>query len=262
MPVSRHIYRHVAGQVATTARDLLDGAQVDRHRHDQPQVVFPVSGVLAVTTEAGSWVLPGITQAILIPPRVTHAHTAHGRTRIQTVLLPQQLLASTVFDTGAPRAVAMSPLAREVINTITEEEHADEVRAERLAAVLADELSRGCDAEGPAPLLVPRPRDPRLVQVVESLLVEPENGHMADLARAVLVSERTLSRLCREDTGLTFPRLRTRVRLLCALVRLADGETVTTVAHRCGWSKPHTFIDAFREMFGTTPAHYQRTQAP
>lgn len=260
MPFSRHIYRHVADHVATTARDLVDGAQVDRHRHEQPQVVFPVSGVLAVTTEAGSWVLPGITQAILIPPRVEHAHRAHGKTRIQTVLLPQELLASTPFDIGAPRAVAMSPLAREVINTITEEDHANEARAERLAAVLADELTSGCDAAGPAPLLVPRPRDLRLVQVVESLLTTPEHGHMATLARSVLVSERTLSRLCREDTGLTFPQLRTRVRLLCALVRLADGETVTAVAHRCGWSKPHTFIDAFRQMFGTTPAQHQRTR--
>ncbi|MFC7587438.1 helix-turn-helix domain-containing protein [Nonomuraea antimicrobica] len=34
---------------------------------------------------------------------------------------------------------------------------------------------------------------------------------------------------------------------------LADGEPVTTVAHRCGWASASAFIDVFRRAFGYTP---------
>ncbi|WP_245359423.1 helix-turn-helix domain-containing protein [Kribbella aluminosa] len=38
-----------------------------------------------------------------------------------------------------------------------------------------------------------------------------------------------------------------------ALIRLAEGESVTRVAHRTGWSSTSAFIDSFRRAFGHTP---------
>ncbi|GAA1076765.1 AraC family transcriptional regulator [Nocardiopsis composta] len=249
MPVTR--------QSATTARDLVDGGRIDRHRHDDAQAVFPGSGVLAVTTDAGSWVLPGGTSAIVVPAGMAHSHRAHGRTRLQTVMLPREVCAGLGLDTGAPRVVPVTPLAREAINAATLEGPPDPRRGALLTELLAVELARPGAGGTPAALLLPRPRDPRLSAVVDALLADPVRGSLADLARRTGGSERTLSRLCREDTGLSFPELRTRIRLLAALVHLADGGTVTAAAHRCGWSKPHSFIDAFRRVLGTTPGRYR-----
>ena len=66
-------------------------------------------------------------------------------------------------------------------------------------------------------------------------------------------SERTLSRLLRDELGLTYPQWRTSVRLHRALILLAEGAGVTEVAHRCGWATPSAFIDAYRRVLGHTP---------
>lgn len=52
---------------------------------------------------------------------------------------------------------------------------------------------------------------------------------------------------------MTFPQWRTQLRLHRALVLLAEGTPVTTVAHRCGWSSASAFIDVHRRAFSRTP---------
>ena len=52
---------------------------------------------------------------------------------------------------------------------------------------------------------------------------------VTELGRVVGASERTLSRLCRSELGMTFPQWRTQLRLHAALIRLAEGESVTRV---------------------------------
>ncbi|WP_327641053.1 helix-turn-helix domain-containing protein [Kribbella sp. NBC_00482] len=52
---------------------------------------------------------------------------------------------------------------------------------------------------------------------------------------------------------MTFPQWRTQLRLHEALRLLAEGASVTQVAHRCGWASTSAFIDTFRRAFGHTP---------
>lgn len=79
---------------------------------------------------------------------------------------------------------------------------------------------------------------------------------LAELGRAVGAAERTLSRLFRAETGLTFPQWRAQLRLQHALTLLAAGQPVTSVALACGFHTPSAFIEAFRKAFGTTPGRY------
>nr|WP_238156790.1 helix-turn-helix domain-containing protein [Kribbella sp. VKM Ac-2571] len=52
---------------------------------------------------------------------------------------------------------------------------------------------------------------------------------------------------------MTFPQWRTQLRLHAALRFLAEGASVTQVAHRTGWASTSAFIDTFRRAFGHTP---------
>jgi AraC-like DNA-binding protein len=52
---------------------------------------------------------------------------------------------------------------------------------------------------------------------------------------------------------MTFPQWRTQLRLHLALRLLAEGDSVTRVAHQCGWASASAFIDTFRRAFGHTP---------
>jgi AraC-like DNA-binding protein len=124
-------------------------------------------------------------------------------------------------------------------------------------AVLLDELSDECVA----PLLIPPPRDARLQRLLAWLAENPARARpLVQLALELGTSARTLSRLCHDQLGLTYPQLRNRVRLLHALVLLADDESVTSVSYACGWNKPSSFIEVFRTSLGSTPAAYRRAQ--
>jgi AraC-like DNA-binding protein len=81
---------------------------------------------------------------------------------------------------------------------------------------------------------------------------------LAELGAVVGASERTLSRLFRAQTGLTFPQWRAQLRLHHALRRLASGMPVTAVAHETGYANASAFVAAFLLAIGITPGAYQR----
>ncbi|TCC40390.1 AraC family transcriptional regulator [Kribbella speibonae] len=230
---------------ATTGhRPIQAGGGIEPHWHDRNQIVYAGRGVLSVTTDAGSWVAPA-TRAIWIPAGTLHQHRAYGETTLHTIGLEENPLALE-----APSALVVSPLLRELILTYTgpADSHPDELQ--RLRAVLLDQLRRSPQR----PSYLPAPRDARLAAVCDLLRDNPAEARtLTELGREVGASERTLSRLCRTDLGMTFPQWRTQLRLHEALRLLAEGESVTRVAHRCGWASTSAFIDTFKSAFGHTP---------
>lgn len=81
---------------------------------------------------------------------------------------------------------------------------------------------------------------------------------LTELGRAVGAGERTLSRLFRAETGMTFPQWRAQLRLRNSLTLLATGRSVTATAMTCGYSTPSAFTAAFHATFGTTPGRYRK----
>lgn len=80
---------------------------------------------------------------------------------------------------------------------------------------------------------------------------------LAELGQAAGASARTLSRLFRNELGMTFYEWRTQLRIYHALILLADGHDTAHVAHACGWANPSSFIAAFTGIIGTTPGRYR-----
>ncbi|HEY3562161.1 MAG TPA: helix-turn-helix transcriptional regulator [Kribbella sp.] len=231
----------------TGHRPIQAGGGIEPHWHDRHQIVYAGRGVLSVTTDAGSWVAPA-TRAIWVPAGTVHQHRAYGETTLHTVGLQENPL-----NLDAPSALVVSPLLRELIlaYTLDEEEESGE-RAEwsRMRGVLLDQLRRSPQR----PTYLPTARDGRLAAACDLLRNNPaDNRTLSELGRQVGASERTLSRLCKSDLGMTFPQWRTQLRLHEALRLLAEGESVTRVAHRTGWASASAFIDTFRRAFGHTP---------
>ncbi|MGL5930693.1 MAG: helix-turn-helix transcriptional regulator, partial [Dermatophilaceae bacterium] len=146
--------------------------------------------------------------------------------------------------------LAVSPLLRELVVAFTAHPAEDTPRRRRLRAVIVDELR----ATGQEPMHVPMPRDSRLSVVCNVLLADPADSRsLPELADIAAISPRTLSRLFRDDVGMTFPQWRTQLRLQLALRLLAEGHPATAVAHRCGWATQSGFTEVFRRTLGVTP---------
>ncbi|MFG2794130.1 AraC family transcriptional regulator [Streptomyces sp. NPDC048419] len=238
-------------RAATQARSLAAGESIDAHRHDEHQIVYAGSGVLAVTTDAGTWFAPG-TRAIWVPAGTVHAHRAHGHLDLHFVGLPA---GDNPLALDAPTVLAVSPLLRELILAYTRDPDDASPERDRLLTVLRDQLR----ASPQQPMRLPTATDPRLAAVCEIVHANPdEQCTLAALGAATGAGERTLSRLFRSEFGMTFPQWRTQSRLFHALRMLADDTPVTTVAHLCGWSSASAFIDVFRRSFGYTPGTHNR----
>jgi AraC-like DNA-binding protein len=231
-----------------TAQSLAHRERIGWHSHPVHQLVHPIRGVLQISTEKGSWVVPP-HRAVWIPAFIAHAHQAHGPTEMRGVKfdVPDPLGRDT------PTVLSVSPLLREVISALTALHGAGEPR-HHLEQVALHEL-RGVEA---LPFGLPAPRDPRLVDLAAILEDNPADARsLPELGRAVGAGARTLSRLFREQTGITFPQWRAQLRLHHALKLLAADTPVTRVAADCGYRSPSAFIESFRLAFGTTPGRYR-----
>ena len=155
-----------------------------------------------------------------------------------------------------------SDLAREVLLALTGPRNYDSAAApgygpssrSRMHRVLVDELLEAHEQ----PLHLPEPRDDRLQAIARLLYETPaDNATLAELGKTIGASTRTLSRLFRNELGMTFYEWRTQLRIYHALVLLAEGHDTSHTAHACGWANPSGFIAAFTHVIGTTPGRYR-----
>ncbi|MFD9688523.1 AraC family transcriptional regulator [Kitasatospora sp. NPDC059088] len=257
------------------------GGSSEERVHARGHLVYAASGVLVLHTESGTSIVPA-NRVAWTPAGFAHRHRAHGDTDMRIVFLPPSLAR---LVPGRPAVFCVSGLAREVLLALTgprgdgsrsgghsggqagdngkDEEGGIEGGAvpgygraarQRLLRVLVEEL-READEE---PLHLPHPRDDRLRAVERILSGTPADATtLAGLGRQVGASSRTLSRLLRDELGMTFYEWRTQLRVHHALVLLAEGHDITHTAHACGWANPSGFIAAFTDLVGTTPGRYR-----
>ncbi|GMA28692.1 helix-turn-helix transcriptional regulator [Arenivirga flava] len=97
----------------------------------------------------------------------------------------------------------------------------------------------------------------RISAMVEHLLDDPADPRSgADWARELGLSERSLTRAFRAQTGLSYLQWRQTLRVQSALTLLGEGAQVQEVAEQLGYAQPSTFIAAFRRITGTTPGAF------
>jgi AraC-like DNA-binding protein len=97
----------------------------------------------------------------------------------------------------------------------------------------------------------------RRSRVAAMLKADPADRRpLAELASAAGASHRTIERLFASETRMSFGRWRIRHRMITALEKLANGDTVGNVAYAVGYESPSSFVAAFRDTFGTTPTSY------
>jgi AraC-like DNA-binding protein/quercetin dioxygenase-like cupin family protein len=244
-------YQDVPRPIAAMAKDFPDGNRVAPHRHRRAQLVFAARGVMVVSTPEGTWVVPP-NRAVWMPPETEHAIRSWGDVAMRTLYIRADLAATL------PRqccVIAVSPLLRELILRAVELPLLyDEAGPEgRVMALVLDEIR----ALPVLPLHLPWPQDGRLRRLCAAIEAEPASERtLEDWANGVGASSRTLARLFRRETGMSFGAWRQQVRLVDALGRLATGQKVTAVALDLGYQSPSAFTSMFRRALGRAPTRY------
>jgi AraC-like DNA-binding protein len=238
-------------EMATVSADLEDGHVIPEHSHPEDQLLFASEGVMTLSSKQGVWVVPPM-RAVWIPAETFHSVAMSGRVSMRTLYLQPKLgrsLPQKCF------VMNVTSLLRELVLHACRigRLHKRAAAERRLIEMIIDHLK----AVESVPLQLPRPVDPRAQKVVARLVASPgDHRKLERLCRECGASKRTIQRLFREETKMTFSRWRQQLRLLHAMQRLASGEKVTAAALDAGYNSTSAFISMFRKQLGKTPARY------
>jgi AraC-like DNA-binding protein/mannose-6-phosphate isomerase-like protein (cupin superfamily) len=235
--------------MAGYANDYVPGHETGMHRHPRAQLLFATAGVMRVTTEPALFTVPPGT-GLWVPADTPHAVRMDGTVQMRALFLRADAAASGPLSTTV---IAVSPLLRELILTVCGEPVVWDARGpiRLVAALVLHEIRRA----GTRPLSLPACRDPRLARVAAALIANPADARDLDAYAAIAgASVRTLARLFRSETGMSFQQWRRQLRMTEALAQIAQGVPSTKVAAAVGYASVPAFGAAFRETFGATPA--------
>lgn len=237
--------------VVAMAKEYTNRHVIKEHAHSRAQLLYASSGVMSVFTQKGFWVVPP-QRGVWIPANIEHRIECSGDVSMRTLYLDP---AACETMPGACCVVSVSPLLRELIVCATKMPRLYEIPGpeDRLATVILDQVH----ALQTSPLQLVIPNDPRLVRIYQSMAKDPADeralSHWGDLVGA---SSRTLARLFRSETGMSFGQWRQQIRIMKALQNLGHGDSVTKVALEVGYNSPSAFIAMFKKALGKTPNEY------
>ncbi|MGY3694439.1 AraC-like DNA-binding protein [Bradyrhizobium sp. USDA 3240] len=237
--------------------DYPSGLATGPHSHPRAQLLYATSGVMRVETLGSSYVVPPTT-ALFLPASAEHAINMDGPVAMRALFLRED--AATRVG-GNSKVIAVSALLREVIVAACVEpvEWAPDGRGLHLAELALDEIARAT----PLLLGLPLPRDPRLRRVVAALKSRPDDiRSLEEWSEVANASPRTLARVFRAETGLSFRQWRQQARLTEALSALTSGVHPAKAAAMAGFSSVPAFGAAFRELFGMTPGQARSQFGP
>jgi AraC-like DNA-binding protein len=230
------------------AKDYPAGLFADAHAHPKAQLIYAVSGVMHVATETASYIIPPST-ALLMPADLKHSIFMDGPVAMRTLFLRRSTAQGICSEC---KVITVTALLRELILAACSEPLDWDVngRGQHVIELALDEIERS----SVLPLDLPLPSDARLRRVVDALRAQPANSNsLEDWSRVANASERTLARLFRKETGLSFRQWRQQARLTAAMCALSVGESPARAAVIAGFDSQPAFGSAFRKFFGTTP---------
>jgi AraC-like DNA-binding protein len=227
--------------------DYGNGEEVASHCHAEDQLIYAASGVMRVSSEGGSWVIPG-GHALWMPAGVSHAIRMEGVVCMRTLLLEARIERCQV--------IVVSGLLHELI--LAASRMLDLRDGEHVRALIQLELAtaRRIDA------FVPLPHQARLRTWCERFLLDPAQDLTLEQCGAQLnMSARSVARLFQREVGMSYGEWRARARVMLSQQSLADGQPILNVALEHGYQSASAFAAMFKRILGYAPSDWQNSTA-
>jgi len=236
-----------------------DGMHVDLqwHFHDMHKLLYAFEGAIEVESTRGRNLIPR-QLAAWIPAGVPHCTSVHGvrwvslffttgmlddreqrvRTLMVSSLMREMMREAMRWPIGAPD----SPLRASFFDT--------------MAKLCSEWITREAN------LFLPTSNDPRVKRALD-YTNQRMDLNLSEVCRHAGMSERSLRRHLKTETGMTWEAYRHRSRLLQAVSLLSEtDEPISEIAARCGFESPSGFAKGFRLEMGESPREYRDRVQP
>ena len=262
-PLDPRRYAPSAGRPVRAKSRSLDGfMDIQAHLHTWGQFVFSVTGVVRVSTDRATFLVPP-SRGVWIPAGVVHAVTAVERCELRTLYLLDPPDDGQVWSEN--RVLEVSPLLRELAVQLARDEGEPAGLAGDAAAVavaeregwigklILDEIRRAPRLQ----LGVALPTDKRLRRLCEAVLAEPmRHASLDDWAAEVGASARTVSRLFRQELGSSYAQWRQQALLAEALRLAAHRKPMQVIAAELGYASASAFTAMVTRTVGMPPSRF------
>ncbi len=237
------------GAIVTDHMDVYAGW----HYHDMHQLSYAFEGAMQVDTAEGRHLVPH-QLAVWIPAGLPHRLSIR-RVRSGSIFFPAEMI-------GEPgtriRTIAASSLMKEMIREAMRWHLSDAETPlrksyfETMAGLCAEWIQREAD------LFLPIIKSHRLRRVFEYTAAHYD-ANLPEICQEIGISERSLRRHLKSETGLSWDAYRQRMRLLRAISLLTETElSIIEVASQCGFESPSAFAKVFRAAMNESPSNYRQ----
>jgi len=240
------------GSAAVAESVWIEGAhRIPVHQHERAQLIHSCDGPIVVELGPTSYLVTP-QSALWIPAGIPHA--VHAEASVQYVsLFIDNNIANEISTTV--QSIRMQPLLQQLTLTAAEFKQSIELGApeQRIVDVIIDQL-RTLEV---CKLVLPLPFDKRLESVIAKMINSPSRAlTLQVVADQSNMSARTLERVFKKETGMSFKMWQQHLLVIRAIDRLRDGLPVKSVAIEMGYQSTSSFISMFKRIMDITPASF------
>ncbi|NIJ44770.1 AraC-like DNA-binding protein [Wenyingzhuangia heitensis] len=230
--------------------ELITDAVCLTHSHPRAQLIYATNGVMKVVTNHQIWMVNPL-QGLWIPGGEEHQVFFQKDVNLFSAFIDPSVANTLPFDS---LAFDISIFLKELLfKIISFNNKLATNQQKRIIAVFLDELA----LVKPSLTFLPTSNHPKLKKVVNLLMMDLSNKYTIDYyANHVNISTRTLSRLFVKELGMNYSNWCIRFKLLEAIKKLGEKQSVKEIAIDLGYETPSAFIYMFKKNLGKTPANY------
>ena len=263
--------------VRVRARSMPVDTHFEPHAHAWAQLAYCATGVVQVTAEQSrnradeiTYIVPP-SRAVWIAPGAQHHINVLEAAEFRTLYIDASV---TPPGWTTCRVLVVSALLREAIRSLDNTDPCASPpggktsaltpsREALLTRLVLDEIIHADMQALGVPMPHPQTGDKRLRALCEAVLRAPaDRSTLAEWARGIGASERTLARLFQTELGQSYLQWRQQAVLAHALPLLARGQPVGQVAAASGYASDSAFSAMFKSAMGQSPSHFQDKNRP
>jgi len=243
-------YEHMVQPIIAKVDTAQGSKEYPLHTHPKGQLILALDGYVTCEAANKMWMVP-THSAIWVSANTCHSNRASDNANLCFVFIDANLKGMPTHTC----TLAITSLVKSLMLKLASENQAysEGDKTARLAQVLFD-------------LLIEMPAQPLdfalskhvVIQTMSRELIEHPNNRktLAQWAVQFALTERTLARLIKKQTGMTFGKWRTQLHIITALQALSDGQSVQQVSELLGYESVSAFITMFKKVMGKSPTKY------
>jgi AraC-like DNA-binding protein len=257
--IERHIRRLLAfNSAATLSGTFTDYSTEKLHLHPFHQILMIRNGLTVLVDETSSQALFGV-QCAVIPAGVSHRSVAiGGNISYQSLYIRKNAFR---WKEKSVKIFPLGALGQECFKSLGSYGKISGGRNIESATfrLFLELVSSDCSSREQNAVRLPATRT-ETGDKIRSYIETNYGNHLSinDFRNVIPLSFRQISRLFKQDCGITVFEYLRSYRMMTASIKLAKGETILNTAYDCGYDSISSFFADFKRYYGITPSRFAK----